>query len=223
MPSESEIPIASQGASRRFATRLALFYGATFGMIGTHLPFFTVWLKAVGIDAWWIGVIGAVPSLTRFTILPFVTSCCGKVLAARGADRDRAGDRARLCRDRHPASAARRASRLCRHLLAVDADDAADGRLCAPRRGALRPELRAVAAVGLGGLRGGGTGLRHAGRHRRGQAPDLGHRGLGAFSAPLPASGCSRSTVPRPRRRRSRARARCCAIAASSPSSSRRP
>jgi hypothetical protein len=59
MPSESEIPIASEGASRRFAVRLALFYGATFGMIGTHLPFFTVWLKAVGIEAWWIGVIGA--------------------------------------------------------------------------------------------------------------------------------------------------------------------
>ena len=73
MPSESEIPIASQGASRRFATRLALFYGATFGMIGTHLPFFTVWLRAVGIDAWWIGIIGAAPSLTRFTILPYST------------------------------------------------------------------------------------------------------------------------------------------------------
>src|SRR6476659_6677506 len=78
MPSESEIPIASQGASRRFATRLALFYGATFGMIGTHLPFFTVWLKAVGIDAWWIGGIRAVPALTRFTILPFVTSAAEK-------------------------------------------------------------------------------------------------------------------------------------------------
>jgi PPP family 3-phenylpropionic acid transporter len=58
--------------------RLALFYGATFGMIGTHLPFFTVWLKAVGIDAWWIGVIGAVPSLTRFTVLPFVTGAAEK-------------------------------------------------------------------------------------------------------------------------------------------------
>ena len=84
MPSESEIPIASQGASRRFATRLALFYGATFGMIGTHLPFFTVWLKAVGIDAWWIGVIGAVPALTRFTVLPFVTSAAEKY-SLRGA------------------------------------------------------------------------------------------------------------------------------------------
>ena len=78
MPSESQIPIASQGASKRFASRLALFYGATFGTIGTHLPFFTVWLKAVGIDAWWIGVIGAVPSLTRFTVLPLVTSLAEK-------------------------------------------------------------------------------------------------------------------------------------------------
>ena len=84
MPSESEIPIASQGASRRFAIRLALFYGATFGMIGTHLPFFTVWLKAVGIEAWWIGVISAVPALTRFTILPFVTSAAEKY-SLRGA------------------------------------------------------------------------------------------------------------------------------------------
>jgi len=84
MPSESQIPIASQAASKRFATRLALFYGATFGMIGTHLPFFTVWLKAVGIDSWWIGVIGAVPSLTRFTVLPFVTGAAEKY-SLRGA------------------------------------------------------------------------------------------------------------------------------------------
>jgi PPP family 3-phenylpropionic acid transporter len=53
-------------------------------MIGTHLPFFTVWLKAVGIEAWWIGVIGAVPALTRFTILPFVTSAAEKY-SLRGA------------------------------------------------------------------------------------------------------------------------------------------
>ena len=51
MQSESQIPTASQGASRRFATRVALFYATLFGMTGTHLPFFTVWLKAVGIDA----------------------------------------------------------------------------------------------------------------------------------------------------------------------------
>ena len=85
MPSESQIPIASQGASKRFATRLALFYGATFGTIGTHLPFFTVWLKAVGIDSWWIGIISAVPSLTRFTVLPLVTGAAERRYSLRGA------------------------------------------------------------------------------------------------------------------------------------------
>ena len=55
MHSESQIPIPSQAASKQFATRVALFYGTLFGMTGTHLPFFTVWLKAVGIDAFWIG------------------------------------------------------------------------------------------------------------------------------------------------------------------------
>jgi MFS transporter, PPP family, 3-phenylpropionic acid transporter len=83
MPSESQIPIASQGASKRFATRLALFYGATFGTMGTHLPFFTLWLKSVGIDASWIGIISAVPSVTRFTVLPFVTGAAGKRYSLR--------------------------------------------------------------------------------------------------------------------------------------------
>ena len=84
MPSESQIPTASQAASRRFATRLALFYGTLFGLVGTHLPFFTVWLKAVGIDASWIGIISAVPSVTRFTVLPFITSLAERRQALRG-------------------------------------------------------------------------------------------------------------------------------------------
>jgi MFS transporter, PPP family, 3-phenylpropionic acid transporter len=83
MSSESQIPIASEGASKRFATRLALFYGATYGTLGTHLPFFTLWLKSVGIDPSWIGIISAVPSVTRFTTLPFVTGAAGKRFALR--------------------------------------------------------------------------------------------------------------------------------------------
>ena len=71
MPPESQIPIASHETSRRFATRLALFYGAIFGLLGAYLPFFPVWLKAVGIEASWIGIITAVPAVTRFTVLPF--------------------------------------------------------------------------------------------------------------------------------------------------------
>src|SRR5947209_11252502 len=85
MPSESQIPIASQAAAKRFAARLALFYGALFGLVGTHLPFFPVWLKATGVDASWIGIITAVPSLTRFTVLPFITGLAEKHAALRGA------------------------------------------------------------------------------------------------------------------------------------------
>src|SRR5579863_2554588 len=73
MPSKSQIPTASGHAANRFAGRLALFYGAIFALVGSHLPFFPVWLKAVGIDASWIGIITAVPSVTRFSILPVVT------------------------------------------------------------------------------------------------------------------------------------------------------
>ncbi|MDR3465383.1 MAG: MFS transporter [Xanthobacteraceae bacterium] len=59
---------------RRFAMRLTLVYGAVFGLIGISLPFFPVWLKARGVDVGWIGLITAVPALTRFTVLPLITS-----------------------------------------------------------------------------------------------------------------------------------------------------
>jgi PPP family 3-phenylpropionic acid transporter len=85
MPSESQIPIASQPVSRRFAARLALFYGTVLGLVGTQLPFFPVWLKSIGLDASWIGIIAAVPALTRFTVLPFVTSSAERYQALRGA------------------------------------------------------------------------------------------------------------------------------------------
>src|SRR5437763_13047934 len=85
MPTESVIPIPSQITVRRFAARLALFYGTLFGLIGTHVPFFPVWLKAVGIDASWIGLITAAPAVTRFTILPVVTGLAEKRQSLREA------------------------------------------------------------------------------------------------------------------------------------------
>src|ERR1700726_1541171 len=85
MPPESQIPIGDEATSKRFATRLALFYGTLFGLSGTHLPFFPVWLKAVGIDASWIGIISAVPAVTRFTVLPFVTAFAERRQSLRGA------------------------------------------------------------------------------------------------------------------------------------------
>jgi PPP family 3-phenylpropionic acid transporter len=85
MPPESQIPIPYQGAPKRFAVKLALFYGAVFGLIGTHLPFFPIWLKAIGVDATWIGIITAVPSVTRFSILPVVTGLAESRGSLRGA------------------------------------------------------------------------------------------------------------------------------------------
>jgi PPP family 3-phenylpropionic acid transporter len=84
MPSESQISTDTLTDSRRFATRLALFYSSLFGLVGTHLPFFPVWLKAVGVDAAWIGIITALPAISRFTALPFVTALAEKRKAVRG-------------------------------------------------------------------------------------------------------------------------------------------
>jgi PPP family 3-phenylpropionic acid transporter len=56
-----------------------------FALVGTQLPFFPVWLKSIGTDAPWIGVITAVPSLTRFTVLPLVTGLAERYRSLRGA------------------------------------------------------------------------------------------------------------------------------------------
>ncbi|WP_027566850.1 major facilitator superfamily domain-containing protein 6 [Bradyrhizobium sp. URHA0013] len=82
MAGESQIPIAAS-RKRRFAVSLALFYSAVFAVSGTHLPFFPVWLKAIGIDAAWIGLINALPAITRFTTLPQVTAIAEKRHAIR--------------------------------------------------------------------------------------------------------------------------------------------
>lgn len=82
MAPESQIPIAAS-EKQRFAVRLALFYSAVFAVSGTHLPFFPVWLKAIGIDAAWIGIINALPAITRFTTLPYATAFAEKRHAIR--------------------------------------------------------------------------------------------------------------------------------------------
>jgi MFS transporter, PPP family, 3-phenylpropionic acid transporter len=82
-----QIPTPSRATSRGFARRLGLFYGAVFVLSGTHLPFFPVWLRAIGLDASWIGIIIAVPALTRFTVLPLITATAERRQALRGAMR----------------------------------------------------------------------------------------------------------------------------------------
>jgi MFS transporter, PPP family, 3-phenylpropionic acid transporter len=85
MSTQAQIPSATHADSRRFAVGLAAFYASLFGLVGTHLPFFPVWLKAVGIDAAWIGIITALPAISRFTALPFVTSLAERRQAVRQA------------------------------------------------------------------------------------------------------------------------------------------
>jgi len=85
MSSQAQIPSAAHADSRRFAMGLAAFYASLFGLVGTHLPFFPVWLKAVGIEASWIGIITAVPAVTRFTVLPFVTGLAERRQSLRNA------------------------------------------------------------------------------------------------------------------------------------------
>ena len=180
MQSESQIPIPSQAASKQFATRVALFYGTLFGMTGTHLPFFTVWLKAVGIDAFWIGSDhGRSPGDPVYGAAAGDGLCGTASGLARRHHRDRLCHRPGLFHPGHPASAGAGVPDLRADLLPVDADGAADGCLCVARGEALRPQLRTVAAVGLGRLRPRRAGLRGAvGPHRR-PKPDLGHRRLG--------------------------------------------
>jgi MFS transporter, PPP family, 3-phenylpropionic acid transporter len=85
MASNAKIPVGSQAEAKRFAMRLGMFYATMFGMLGTYLPFFPVWVKAVGIEASWIGIITAVPAVTRFTVLPFVTGLAERRRTVRGA------------------------------------------------------------------------------------------------------------------------------------------
>ena len=82
--SESQKHPAGQSVADRFGLRISLFYASTFGIIGVHLPFFPVWLKAIGVDVSWIGIILAAPSLTRFTTLPFVTASAERRQILRG-------------------------------------------------------------------------------------------------------------------------------------------
>ncbi|MGL4264181.1 MAG: MFS transporter [Afipia sp.] len=84
LTSESQKHPAGQSVARRFAVRISLFYASTFGIIGVHLPFFPVWLKAIGVDVSWIGFITAAPSLSRFTVLPFVTAAAERHQVLRG-------------------------------------------------------------------------------------------------------------------------------------------
>ena len=223
MPSESQIPIDAQDASKRFAVRLALFYGGHV-RIARRLSAVLSGLAEGGRDRSIVDRDHHGGACRHALYGASVRHGSGRTaaVAARRHHRHGVCHRAGFDGRRHPASGAAGISGLRRHLLPVDADDAADGCLCVAGRGALPPQLRTAAAMGLGRLRGRRVGVRAAGRCDGARTPDLGDRGGGgaqrAGQSGLQADRQSEAG----RRRRSAARARCCATPAFSPSSWRR-
>lgn len=77
--------LPSLPASRGIALRLALFYGASFAVIGIYLPYWPVWLAAEGLSATQIGVLLAAsfwPRVLTSVLVPYAA--------------DRRGDHRRL-------------------------------------------------------------------------------------------------------------------------------
>ncbi|HET9715291.1 MAG TPA: MFS transporter [Pseudolabrys sp.] len=62
-----------QGKSSGFVPRVAVLYAALFILLGIQMPFFPVWLEAKGLDPSVIGIVLAVPTLSRLIALPPVT------------------------------------------------------------------------------------------------------------------------------------------------------
>lgn len=80
-----DFPLKNPAAPKRFANRLALFYGAIFACIGAYLPFFPVWLDASGFDPAGIGTVMAIPVFARLVAVPLVTRLADKRHVLRGA------------------------------------------------------------------------------------------------------------------------------------------
>jgi MFS transporter, PPP family, 3-phenylpropionic acid transporter len=81
MPDQAAIPTAG----RRFAFRLAAFYAALFAVAGAYMPFFPVWLQAIGLEPSEIGLIIAIPAAARLLAVPAITSVAGRHDALRGS------------------------------------------------------------------------------------------------------------------------------------------
>lgn len=81
MQPETAIPTSG----RAFAIRLAAFYAATFAIAGAYMPFFPVWLQAVGFEPALIGLVMATPTLARLIAVPIVTGLAERHSAIRQA------------------------------------------------------------------------------------------------------------------------------------------
>ncbi len=62
-----------------FASRLSLFYGAIFLLIGFHLPYFPVWLNWRGLSPGEIGIILSAPLAVRVFFTPVISFCADRI------------------------------------------------------------------------------------------------------------------------------------------------
>lgn len=62
-----------------FATRLSLFYGAIFLLIGFHLPYFPVWLDWRGLNPSEIGIILSSPLAVRIFVTPVISFAADRI------------------------------------------------------------------------------------------------------------------------------------------------
>jgi len=69
--------------ARRFAIRVAAFYGALFVIYGMHVPYFPVWLDWRGLTAGQISIIMAAPFFIRLVITPVVALLADRESAHR--------------------------------------------------------------------------------------------------------------------------------------------
>lgn len=70
-------------ATREMSIRLALFFSATFAVVGLHLPFFPVFLAYRGLDPATIGLVLAVPLLVRIFAAPAIAFTADRLDAHR--------------------------------------------------------------------------------------------------------------------------------------------
>lgn len=66
-----------------FALRAAIFYAASYILLGVHLPFFPVWLQSTGFDAAQVGAILAATALLRVVSVPTATGAADRGFGLR--------------------------------------------------------------------------------------------------------------------------------------------
>lgn len=66
-----------------FALRAAVFYAASYILLGVHLPFFPVWLQSTGFDAGQVGAILAATALLRIVSVPVATRAADRGFGVR--------------------------------------------------------------------------------------------------------------------------------------------